>query len=245
MRKLTLAGLDVHLAGGSDREGGGDGPLLVLLHGFGAPGTDLVSLWRQIQAPPGLRFAFPEAPIRLPTPGYDGRAWWPLDMEKLQRRLMAGPEQQLALAKEEPPGLEAARQRITDLLGELRTALAVPEHGLVLGGFSQGSMLSIDVALRTPTPLAGLLLMSSAPVALDIWASQVSTRAGLPVLMSHGRQDPVLPFVGGEYLAKLFTDAGLPVTFRPFNGGHTIPDLVVREIGTFVEAAAYAPSVSS
>ena len=59
MRTTTLGQLTVHLTGGTDREGGGDGPLVVLLHGFGAPGTDLVPLWRELRAPPGTRFAFP------------------------------------------------------------------------------------------------------------------------------------------------------------------------------------------
>ena len=46
MRVETYGGLDVYVAGGPDREGGGNGPVVILLHGFGAPGDDLVSLWR-------------------------------------------------------------------------------------------------------------------------------------------------------------------------------------------------------
>ncbi|MDR4500552.1 MAG: hypothetical protein MRJ96_03745 [Nitrospirales bacterium] len=43
MKERTIAGLQVRIAGGNDREGGGTGPVVVLLHGFGAPGDDLVA----------------------------------------------------------------------------------------------------------------------------------------------------------------------------------------------------------
>ena len=51
MKTISFGGLSCRLVGGADREGGGDGPLVVLLHGFGAPGDDLVQLWRVIDAP--------------------------------------------------------------------------------------------------------------------------------------------------------------------------------------------------
>jgi len=48
--------------GGQDRQGGADEPLVVLMHDFGAPGTDLIGLWRVLDVPRNFRFAFPEAP---------------------------------------------------------------------------------------------------------------------------------------------------------------------------------------
>ena len=63
MRDETFGGLRVRLTGGPDRQGGGDGPLVVLMHGFGAPGNDLVPLARVLDVPREVRFAFPEAPL--------------------------------------------------------------------------------------------------------------------------------------------------------------------------------------
>jgi phospholipase/carboxylesterase len=80
MREETIAGLHVRITGGDDREGGGDGPLVVLLHGFGAPGDDLVGLWRQLQVPRETRFVFPEATLALDAALFGtGRAWWMID----------------------------------------------------------------------------------------------------------------------------------------------------------------------
>ena len=76
----------MRVAGGTNREGGGQGPVVVLLHGFGAPGDDLASLWRVLRAPTGTRFVFPEAPLSLEAMGMPGaRAWWMIDMMRLQR----------------------------------------------------------------------------------------------------------------------------------------------------------------
>ena len=90
MQERTFGGLRVRLAGGTDREGGGDGPLVVLMHGFGAPGTDLVGLWRMLDVPGNVRFAFPEAPNEVPgLPG--ARAWWMLDLARAEQAMAEGP----------------------------------------------------------------------------------------------------------------------------------------------------------
>jgi phospholipase/carboxylesterase len=73
MRDETYGGLRVRVTGGRDRRGGGDGPLVVLMHGFGAPGDDLVPLARGLDVPSEVRFAFPEAPLDL-GPEADGGA---------------------------------------------------------------------------------------------------------------------------------------------------------------------------
>ena len=90
MREESLGGLRVRLTGGTDREGGGNGPLVVLMHGFGAPGTDLVPLARVLDVPREVRFAFPEAPLDLGPEAMNGRAWWRIDMARMQRAMMTG-----------------------------------------------------------------------------------------------------------------------------------------------------------
>ncbi|MEO1335555.1 MAG: hypothetical protein AAFV29_07910, partial [Myxococcota bacterium] len=66
MQTVQMGSLTVRIVGGTDGQGGGDGPMVVLMHGFGAPGTDLVGLAQVMKAPTGTRFVFPEAPLRLP-----------------------------------------------------------------------------------------------------------------------------------------------------------------------------------
>ena len=232
MRVVDMAGLKVRITGGTDREGAGDGPLVVLFHGFGAPGDDLVSLARVLRAPPGTRFAFPEAPLSLAALGMpQGRAWWMIDMARMQRvRTPSAIEQ---MSTEVPDGLAATRDKVVATLDALDAALHPSK--VVLGGFSQGAMLSVDVALRTTRPLAGVVVMSGALIARAEWEALAPKRAGLRVVQSHGNRDPILPFVAGERLAELLKSAGLVQTWVPFSGEHAIPPVVVDAVGGFLE----------
>lgn len=237
MRTGTFGGLTVRITGGTDGDGGGDGPLVVLQHGFGAPGDDLVPLAAMFGLPRAVRFAFPAAPLELG--GYfggDSRAWWMIDVDRLERDMAAGPgagvtAERERRADEEPAGLTEAREALTAALDELQEELAVPAGKLALGGFSQGAMLSCDLALRDGRPLAALVLMSGTLIAAPIWRSGAPARAGLPVLVSHGRQDPLLPFALSERLRDLLREAGLEVEWLPFRGGHEIPPAVLQQAG--------------
>jgi phospholipase/carboxylesterase len=232
MHKQKLAGLDVWIGGGEDREGSGDGPLIVLLHGFGAPGDDLVGLWRQLAVPAGTRFAFPEATLALdPATFGGGRAWWMIDWGKLEAALASG--QSRDLTADVPEGLAPARERALELLDALERELGAPPEKTLLGGFSQGAMLACDLTLRSSRKLAGLVMMSGTLLAENEWAPLMPARAGLRVLMSHGRTDPLLPFELAERLKVLLTVSGLRVTWVPFSGGHGISDGVIDELGRF------------
>lgn len=233
MREEQLSGIRVRIAGGTDRDGGGDGPLVVLLHGFGAPGDDLVPLWRQLDVPADVRFAFPEGLLALdPALFGPGRAWWPIDFAALEAAIASGRTRDLSA--QVPEGLAEARVAVSALLDALVAELGASRERLVLGGFSQGAMLACDIALREARPLAGLVLMSGTLLAEHEWTPLMPRRAGLPVLMSHGRADPLLPFALAERLRDLLVDAGLVLRWLPFSGGHGISDGVVAELGRFI-----------
>jgi phospholipase/carboxylesterase len=224
----------VRVAGGEDRDGGGSGPLVVLLHGFGAPGDDLVPLFRQLDVPRHVRFAFPEAPVDLAEalgPGYaGGRAWWLIDPSWL------APENQGKLAeraKQIPDGLAEARERVKAVLEGLGAAPAQT----ILGGFSQGAMLTTDVALRAEQPFAGLALMSGSIVALDEWQPGFAKLKGVPVMQSHGKADPLLPFAAAERLRELMKAGGADVRWVEFAGGHTISLGALDALAKLVQGA--------
>lgn len=236
MKRERIAGLEVLRAGGTDGDGGGDGPAVVLMHGFGAPGEDLAGLWRALEAPRGTRWFFPAAPLSLAHLGYgDGRAWWHIDMVKLQQAMMRGEPR--VLSEEVPPGLPEARAQVLAMLAELEQKHAVRGEALVLGGFSQGSMLALDVALHTEGALAGVVLWSSTLLADREWAPRMPARKGLRVLQSHGRGDPILPYALAEVLRDKLTAAGCALRFVPFRGGHEIPSVVCEETGRFLREA--------
>jgi len=224
-----LGPLRVHAAGGSDRHGGGDGPAILLCHGFGAPGDDLVGLAQGVDAGAGVRWFFPEAPLTLP---WGGRAWWPLDMERIEAMQRRGDPR--ALAGETPDGLAPARAALEATIAALETERGVTRDKLLLGGFSQGAMITTEVALHADRPFAGLVGLSGNLLSSERWA-EAAQRSGpsLHAFLAHGRRDPLLPFAGAEALRVLLEKAGASVTWVAHGGQHEIPPPVVTGLGAF------------
>jgi phospholipase/carboxylesterase len=202
------------------------------LHGFGAPGDDLLQLADAIRGPANTRWLFPEGPLRL-TMGYgESRAWWLIDMARLEADRLAGRVRDLSL--EVPAGLLQARQTFETFLTALPRALPVDYQHTILGGFSQGAMLTCDVVMRTAFPLAGLIQLSGSLLARQEWRPSIAKRTGLPVFLSHGTQDPILPYVMAERLRDALTSAGLAVQWHSFRGGHEIPPLILAHLSGFI-----------
>jgi phospholipase/carboxylesterase len=213
--------------------------VVVLCHGFGAPGDDLVGLYDElITLEPSLkasRFIFPEAPLDLrQSMGFPGRAWWLIDFEQVQAISSKGKEALLAFRQKEPEGMAKARSLLTALVHTAQAQSGLSLSRFVLGGFSQGAMLTTDVALRLEESPLGLAALSGTLLVEDVWKAKAKARSKLPVFQSHGRQDPLLPFWLAERMKDLFTEAGMPVTWMPFEGQHQIPMGVLRALSKFL-----------
>lgn len=232
MRIVQLGGLTVRLTGGTDGNGGGTGPVVILLHGFGAPGDDLVPLADVLDAPTGTRWLFPEAPLSLSMGFGDSRAWWMIDMARIQADRAAGRVRDLS--QELPKGLALAREKMLAFLKDLPRHVPMDYKKTVIGGFSQGAMLTCDAALHTDYPFAGLIQLSGNLLAQPVWSPLMPKRKGMPVFQSHGVQDDILPYVGGERLRDALSHSGLTVDWHSFRGGHEIPESVLRALSVFL-----------
>ncbi|MDN5943474.1 MAG: hypothetical protein L0H94_16470 [Nitrospira sp.] len=239
MRIAQLGGLTVRLCGGTDGKGGGNGPVVILLHGFGAPGNDLVSLADVLDVPTGTRFVFPEGPLSLSFGPRDARAWWLIDMARIAQDQAAGRVRDLS--NEIPKGLAPARDTMLTFLKEVEHTLRADPRKTVLGGFSQGAMLSCDAMLHTDRPYAGLVQLSGNLLAQQVWNPLLPKRKGLPVFQSHGTQDELLTYIGAERLRDTLTHAGLSVEWHSFRGGHEIPRPVLQRLGPFITKAVTHP----
>lgn len=219
-----------------------DGLVVVMCHGFGAPGDDLVPIGRALPAPPGTHFVFPEARLSLaevlgmPEDVVGpARAWWPIDMERLDSAMRGGDVRDMS--REVPEGLAESRAALISLLDAL-IAEGVESERIVLGGFSQGAMLAMDVALRDPRPLAALVIWSGTLICEHEWLPLMAARKALPVYMSHGEDDPILPFALAKHLEGALTKAGVTVQFRAFRGGHAIPPPVLSDVAALLAKVA-------
>lgn len=157
-------------------DGGPDPSIAVVIcHGYGASYDDLAPLaneWIALmddESSKKIRFIFPDAPHSLEDVGMpDARAWWPINMAGLAQAVQASRFDQLH--KQEPPGIGPARKAVCEMIRNAKAELGGEQTPLVLGGFSQGAMLSTDVSIRGDviTPQV-LLLFSGTLICEKVW----------------------------------------------------------------------------
>ena len=200
---------------------GGDGPpSLVMLHGYGSNAGDWLQLEHKLQVPQQGRLVFPQGPLRGPR---GSRGWWWLNIDGHIPPGQRYPDFSTA----NPGGLKVASSLVRKLL------VNVPQP-IVLGGFSQGAMLSAEIAFQTDQDLAALVLLSGTTVNEAGWAERLPGRRLMPIFIAHGRQDGVLPFATMERFQERLKATGLNVTWFPFDGGHDIPDAVIAALNQFL-----------
>ena len=209
--------------------GGNGPPTLVLLHGYGSSAERWGPFTQTIRWPVPGRFVFPQGPdVMTRTDGApDGRAWWRLDLGSYIAAGEAAPN----MSSARPPGLKIAASLVEDLLHD---RAFVPRGPVVLGGYSQGAMVASEVAFRSHTPLAALVILSGTPVDESSWENHFSERRGLPVFLAHGRRDSTLPFAAADRFRRKLEAAGLQVIWFPFDGGHEMPATVVIALNDFL-----------
>jgi len=200
----------------------------VFCHGFGAPATDLVPLAgvlaeRVEELASRVQFVFPAAPLSLDAEGIaGGRAWWPIDMLRLQMAMATGDTGELR--HEAPALLPQRRAQLSGLVAEIRAVTGLHGSRIVLGGFSQGAMLATDAALHLEERPGGIVIWSGTLLNEADWTQAAARGSKMRVVQSHAMDDPILPFSGAEALRDMLAARGHQVDFLRFRGGHTIPE---------------------
>ena len=198
--------------------GGQPGHLVVLLHGYGADGNDLIGL-APVLAPlmPDTVFHAPNAPY--PCEGNPmGYQWFGIS------RL----DPQLAAA-----GVRAAAPFVDAFLDETMARYVLDESRTALVGFSQGTMMALHVGLRRPRRLAGIIGFSGMLAAPETLAAEIETRP--PVLLLHGDSDEMLPHVLTERATETLRRHGLSVRMHIARGvGHGIDQTGLSQAASFL-----------
>lgn len=203
--------------------GGRPTSLVVLLHGLGANGEDLLGLselWEAMM--PNTEFAAPDAPEPCDMAPM-GFQWFSL-AERTEAAMLAG-------ARSAAPLLDA-------YLDELLNLHQLPDSKLALVGFSQGTMMALQVGLRRKYPPAAILgysgvLLGGPGFDGDAFAGSITARP--PVLLIHGTHDSVLPFAALAAAEATLKAAGVPVETSTRPGvGHSIDQQGAFDGGAFL-----------
>jgi phospholipase/carboxylesterase len=185
--------------------------LVVLLHGYGADGGDLIGLADALGPHlPQTRFVAPNAPARCANNPM-GYQWFPIPW-------LDGSSE--AAAAE---GFARASGLLDAFLDGIE-AEGMPPARTALLGFSQGTMMSLEVGLRRPAPLAGIVGFSGRLLAPGRLREEIRNRS--PVLLVHGDEDQMIPIEALEETRNGLAAAGVPVRWHVSRGvGHGIaPD---------------------
>lgn len=193
--------------------------LVVFLHGYGADGNDLLGLADPLSPHlPDTAFLAPDAPE--PCSGNPfGRQWFPIPW-------LDGSSE------------EAARQGLQDAARDLNAFLdarlaeeGLPPSALALVGFSQGAMMSLEVAPRRAEKIAAIVAISGRLLAPERLEAEVKVKP--PVLLIHGDQDPVVPFEDMSLAGDALVTAGFETYAHVMKGtGHGIaPDGLGAALG--------------
>ena len=185
---------------------GSQPPLLVLLHGVGSNEHDLFGLASYLD--PRLVIVSARGPLTHEQSG--GAAWYPVTFT---------PE---GITTDETVAAES-RDKIIHFLGEAAEAYGADPKRIYLGGFSQGAIMSLYVALTHPEATAGAVLMSGRlmPMAWDERAPNDRLR-GLPILATHGLYDPVLPIASGREIRDKLSTLPLDFTYNEYPMAHEV-----------------------
>lgn len=197
--------------------GGSPAGLLVGLHGWGANAQDLVALSNYIDLP-HYAMTFPDAPFPHPQ-ALGGKMWYGFPSGFSFRA-------NVNLAQQDD--LHRSRQLLKDWLLSLEASTGVPLNRTIIAGFSQGGAMTLDVGSRLP--VAALLVLSGYlhdDLAVDAGSAP-------PILMVHGRQDPVVPVEAAREAKQALLDRGISVNYHELDMGHEIRPVVLEMIQSFV-----------
>jgi phospholipase/carboxylesterase len=197
---------------------------VIWLHGLGADGYDFVPIVPELHLPEELapRFVFPHAPVRAVTinNGMPMRAWYDI--------LAFSPA-----AMEDDAGIRASAALAERYIAREREA-GMPVDRIVLAGFSQGGAIALHAGLRQAEPLAGILALSTyLPLRAAIGEITNAARR-VPILMCHGRGDPILSLAVAEASRDLLTARGCRVEWKEYPMQHQVCQAEIEDISAWL-----------
>lgn len=205
----------------SPASGGKPGRLVILLHGLGADGNDLIGLapyWARLL--PTAEFLSPNAPFPCDMAPY-GYQWY-----SSQDR---SPGASLA-------GVRAAAPILDAFIDDALAKRGLKESDLALVGFSQGTVMSLYVGFRREKPVAGIVGFSGRLLAPELLTGELRSRPS--TLLVHGTEDPLVPYSALAEAETALKAAGVSVeTVTAIGVGHSIDEEGLRRGGLFLAEA--------
>jgi phospholipase/carboxylesterase len=163
----------------------------------------------------------------------EGFHWLPsaLDVESMNFLFLEAPDEYgpgyswYDTSPNQAPGILRSRTYLFQLLNELQSVLGLKAENIFILGFSQGSLMCVDLALRYPKVLAGAICISGYVFFEDEYPAAFSSVAKQQRLwISHGYQDSALPIDRSAKSVERLRSLGLTIDWNPLNKDHTVDE---------------------
>jgi len=199
---------------------------VIWLHGLGADGHDFEPIVPHLlwAGAPDIRFVFPHAPVRPVTinGGMHMRAWYDIVDLSLGRD-----HDQKGIA-------ESVNQAAALVARERKRGIA--SDRIVIAGFSQGGAIALQLALRYPETLAGLIALSTYLLLDDrLENDRKEANRDLPVFVGHGTSDPMVPCFLGEQLAQRLRGMGHAVEWHSYPMLHAVCPQEIADLSAWLK----------
>lgn len=224
MKIETINGLETAIVGDKNAK-----QAFIICHGYGANMHDLAPLAQFIKTSLPTCFFFPNAPIKLAmSPYFDSRAWFPIDMAALEKAMQSGGFRDFT-----GHASEEFYQALA-VLGRYLEPFFESYESVIIGGFSQGAMLSSHLMMNYQNKLAAAVILSGVLIDEEKFSSYQATVSDFAVYQSHGTNDPVLEYNASLALRDKLLNFKCDHHFTSFNGAHEIPQQVLVELNQFL-----------
>ncbi|MDH5185141.1 MAG: alpha/beta hydrolase [Gammaproteobacteria bacterium] len=198
---------------------------VIWLHGLGADGHDFEAIVPELGLPTGhsIRFVFPHAPLMPVTinQGYVMRAWYDiLSME--------------IAATQDEAGIRRSAEQISGLI-QAQQSEGIAAERIVIAGFSQGGAIALHVGLRYEESLAGIMALSSyLPLEDKLEREATEANRKTPVLLAHGKQDPIVPYRLGIQTRRVLKDLDYTVSWQEYAMEHSVCVEEIKDIARWL-----------
>jgi len=205
--------------------GEGPFPSILVLHGWGASAHDLIGLSPILNGGEALVLS-PQGPVVFPiAEGVPGYGWFDLTR--------GGPPQ--------PGDIKQAADVVDRFLAAAAERYPIDPRKTVLLGFSQGGVVAYELTLRDPGRFAGLVALSSWLPEELVTGAGAPRLENLPVFVTHGTEDPMIPIERGRESRERLTALGALLTYREYERQHEIRPEALRELLRWLDEKALNP----
>ena len=197
-------------------------PMIILLHGFGAHMGDLASLAPAIDAT-GYVYVFPNAPIPFELgPGATGYGW------TYPRRI----PQELRRADD----VDSVVDMLATLVDEVTEHYAIKPGEIILGGFSQGGMMTYRYGLPNPGKFKGLAALSAVAPDEDTMRERLPTDRSQPIFVAHGTSDMVIEVQMARDTREFLQAEGYAPVYREYPMAHEISQQTLTDLADWIKS---------